>query len=541
MSDPHGPFHSTFGELPNPTELVELNRTVAKGLAEASKVVVLDANKDASGFRNLFTQSQRNMYSNRPYYRFDGSNDYIEYADNANLDVGVFDFALRIVFKPISVGTANQFLMNKETGGIGYGLEIREDDLWIRFDDNTADATAIIGTAVFTAGVIADVLVNFDRDGNAIAYVNGVNVGTVDISGSPLTLSSAGVLRIGSESGGTTKPFNGEVYDYGVWNALVPESQVFEIQAGGALDFLYSDASNTEVLNEGDFATNAKWDATGKATDDVGNKAEWTFAAGALGGTITQTSGNRVTTGTGAKRYRFVYTTTVTTAPDGDTAFTITNAFPSTAQTLSMVAGVGRLVEFTSIEAGASGSFVLDITETTATAGQFAVDDLSLIQIGNVLSVGGDSFQAAVAYNRGAVALNGVPSGATLHNIEVSGDWAGVTFTVGGAHTDTVNVAMQFTDAAGLDVSHSVAGLFYLADDTAGLIFTGTLPDGANAINTDGAAVEVITDQLWAFNTESDGDLDFDVNHTAGAHDWYLTVILPNGKLAVSSKIEITA
>ncbi len=541
MSDPHGPFHSTFGELPNPTELVELNRTVAKGLAEASKVVVLDANKDASGFRNLFTQSQRNMYSNRPYYRFDGSNDYIEYADNANLDVGVFDFALRIVFKPISVGTANQFLMNKETGGIGYGLEIREDDLWIRFDDNTADATAIIGTAVFTAGVIADVLVNFDRDGNATAYVNGVNVGTVDISGSPLTLSSAGVLRIGSESGGTTKPFNGEVYDYGVWNALVPESQVFEIQAGGALDFLYSDASNTEILNEGDFATHANWDATGKATDDVGNKAEWTFAAGALGGTITQTSGNRVTTGTGAKRYRFVYTTTVTTAPDGDTAFTITNAFPATAQTLSMVAGVGRLVEFTSIEAAASGSFVLDITETTATEGQFAVDDLSLIQIGNVLSVGGDSFQAAVTYNRGAVALNGVPSGATLHNIEVSGDWAGVTFTVGGAHTDTVNVVMQFTDAAGLDISHSVAGLFYLADDTAGLIFTGTLPDGANAINIDGAAVEVITDQLWAFNTESDGDLDFDVKHTAGAHDWYLAVILPNGKLVVSSKIEITA
>ncbi len=537
-----GPFNETFtGDLKTATEKQEMNRTLAAGLAEASKAVVLDSNKDASGFRNLFTQSQRNMYSNRPYYRFDGSNDYIEYADNANLDVGVFDFALTIVFKPISVATANQFLMNKETGGIGYGLEIREDDLWIRLDDNTADATAIIGTAVFTAGVIADVLVNFDRDGNATAYVNGVNVGTVDISGSPLTLSSAGVLRIGSESGGTTKPFNGEVYDYGVWNALVPESQVFEIQAGGALDFLYSDASNTEILNEGDFATNAKWSATGKATDDVGNKAEWTFAAGALGGTITQTSGNRVTTGIGSKRYRFVYTTTVTTAPDGDTAFTITNAFPATAQTLSMVAGVGRLVEFTSIEAGASGSFVLDITETTAMEGQFAVDDLSLIQIGNVLSVGGDSFQAAVAYNRGAVALNGVPSGATLHNIEVSGDWAGVTFTVGGAHTDTVNVAMQFTDAAGLDVSHSVAGLFYLADDTAGLVFTGTLPDGANAINTDGAAVEVITDQLWAFNTESDGDLDFDVKHTAGAHDWYLAVILPNGKLTVSGKIEITA
>lgn len=522
-------------EFPDISEL-----RAAPGLAVASREIVLDENKDVSGLRNVFSQSQRNMYANKPFYRLDGSNDYIEYADDPDLDVGIYDFALRIVFKADSVATANQFLMNKETGGIGYGLEMREDDLWIRLDDNTADASAIIGTAIFTAGVVHDVIVSFDRAGNATAYIDGVNVGTVDISGSALTLSSAGVLRIGTESGGTTKPFKGEIYDWGVWNAEIPEAQIYELQAGGALNFLDIGASSLNHLNEPDFATHANWDATGKS-DDTGGKAEWTFAAEALGGTITQTGANRADAGIGGKRYRFIYTVAVTTAPDGDTAFTITTGFALTATTLSMVAGTARFVEFTSKEAAAAGAFVLDITETTATEGQFSADDLVLQQIGNVLHVGSDCFASGFVYDKSGNGLKGTVNGATLHNVEVSGDWVDVTFVVGGAHTDTVKVTMQFVDAAGNDVSHSVAGLFYLADDTSGLIFTATLPDGANAIDTDGAAVEVITDQLWAFNTENDGDLDFNVKHTAGAHDWYLVVMLPNGRLAISSKIEITA
>ena len=539
MSNQDGPFHSTLGDLPTTTELTEFNRTVAKGLAEASKVVVLDANKDVSGLRNVFSQSQRDQYANKPFYRFDGSNDYIEYADSAHLDVVTFDFGLRIVLKPDSVATANQFLMNKETGGIGYGLEMREDDLWIRFDDNTADASAIIGTAVFAAGIIADVIVSFDRDGNATAWVNGVNVGTVDISGSPLTLSSAGVLRIGSESGGTTKPFKGEIYDWGMWNATIPEAQVFELQSGGALNFLDMGASSANLLNEPDFATHAKWDATGKATD-TGGKAEWTFAAGSLVGTITQTAANRSGVGTGGKRYRFVYTNTVTTAPDGDAAYTITIGFALAAVTLVMTAGTALFAEFTGKEGAASGDFVLDIAETTATQGQFATDDVELYQIGNVLAVNGAGFASEFVYDSGANALKGTVTGATLHNAGNSGEAVDVTYTVGAAHGTTVNVAAQFVDDEGDNISHSIAIWMYLADDTSGLVFTAAGPDGANAINTDGAAVEVIADQLYLVNTEADGQFDFDVIHSGGAVNWYMAIIMPNGRLAVSGKIEIT-
>ena len=540
MTDTLNPFDPTTPPAANLTERQTTNRSVADGLAEASKMIVIDANKDASGLRNFFSQSARNAYANHAFYRLDGSDDYIEYADSAHLDVVTFDFALRAVFKPDSVATANQFLMNKEAGGIGYGLEIREDDLWIRLDDNTADATALIGTAVITANVVHDVIVNFDRSGNATAYVNGVNVGTVDISGSALTLSSAGVLRIGSESGGTTKPFKGEMYDWEMWNCLIPEAQVYEMQSGGTQPFLYYGASSTNLLDEPAFATNAKWDATGKA-DDTGGDAEWTFAAGALGGTITQTAANRAGAGIGGKRYRFVQTVSVTTAPDGDAAYTITTGFAESAVSLDMTAVTQKAYEFTSKEAAAAGDFVLDVTETTATQGQFASDDVELYQIGQVLAVDPAGFASGFAYNTGNDTLKGTVSGATLHNTSVSGDWTGVTFVVGAAHTDTVNVAMQFTDAAGNDISYPATGIFYLADDSAGLDITATGPDGANAINADGSAVELLADKVWAFTTEADGDLAFDVKDTSGAVDWYLVVQLPNGRLAISSKIEITA
>lgn len=123
--------------------------------------------------------------------------------------------------------------------------------------------------------------------------------------------------------------------------------------------------------------------------------------------------------------------------------------------------------------------------------------------------------------------------------VPVIGAWNDCTFVVGDAHTDTVKVTVSFIDSDGNDITHSIVALMYLANDTSGLIFTSAGPDGANAINTDGAALEIIADKLWIINTEADGDFDFDVKHTGGAVDWYMVIQLPNGRLAISSKIEI--
>jgi hypothetical protein len=138
----------------------------------------------------------------------------------------------------------------------------------------------------------------------------------------------------------------------------------------------------SESLAEGDFATHAKWDVTNDFTDDVGNKAEWTWSANQTS-LLTQTDGgNLAIDGVADSWYKFVYTVAVTTAPDGDAAATITTAFAASAQTLKLTAGT-HTTYFKS--AAAPTDFIISIVSGDDTEGQLSYDDLSLKQM-----VGGD-------------------------------------------------------------------------------------------------------------------------------------------------------
>lgn len=202
----------------------------------------IEGNQDLGGGYISNDQTTTNMMSKGTVYRFDGSDDTIAAGDAQDITTG--DFAIHVKFAKENVTDANAFIVNKEAGGIGYGLEVRADDLWIRFDDNTTDTTAIIGTAVFTAGVEYDVFATFDRSGNATAYVNGISVGTVAISTSNLTLTNAGAFTIGSETGGTTKPFGGEIGLVEVYNFLPTAAEVLDLISGN-LPFKWQYGSQT--------------------------------------------------------------------------------------------------------------------------------------------------------------------------------------------------------------------------------------------------------------------------------------------------------
>jgi len=159
------------------------------------------------------------------------TDDYIEIADNASLNFGIDDFSIIIKgFRPYNI-TKTEYLVNKEVGGIGYGLYKVQDDLYIRLEDNNADASAIIGTAVFEVGKKYNIGVNFDRSGNATAFVDGNNVGTVDISGSPLTLDNAGSLRIGCTTAGSSF-LTGEIASVGLFNMLLSDAECVEFSLG---------------------------------------------------------------------------------------------------------------------------------------------------------------------------------------------------------------------------------------------------------------------------------------------------------------------
>ncbi len=167
-------------------------------------------------------------------YRLTGDASYIEWVDNADLDYGTIqDFTLIIDVIPDDVTRTTDYVINKETGGIGYGLYLNQDDLYLRFDDNSTDVSGIIATSIFEDDVKSRIGITFNRDGSATAYHNGLAVGSIVISSVVNTISNAGVLRVGTESGGTTNEFAGIVSNFRVFNRVLTPSEMLAEYSNG--------------------------------------------------------------------------------------------------------------------------------------------------------------------------------------------------------------------------------------------------------------------------------------------------------------------
>ena len=113
----------------------------------------------------------------------------------------------------------------------------------------------------------------------------------------------------------------------------------------------------------------------------------------------------------------------------------------------------------------------------------------------------------------------------------------GVLFTVGTEAADAITVTVQFLKGKGrIDITESVACLWYLATDSAGLTLASVAPSGGVAAGTDGALTAWTANLAGLMISEADGDVDV-VLTEAGVATWFLVVGLPDGRLAVSSAI----
>lgn len=132
-------------------------------------------------------------------------------------------------------------------------------------------------------------------------------------------------------------------------------------------------------------------------------------------------------------------------------------------------------------------------------------------------------------------ALDGVTATAAELN-SLDGGPMQVGFTVGTQAGDVINVALQLNDANGVALAVRGALYAYLSDDANGDSIAATAPDGGVAIGADGLAIPLVADKAFLLVSEADGDIDLDIEES-GADTWYLVVVLPNGKLAVSGAI----
>lgn len=117
----------------------------------------------------------------------------------------------------------------------------------------------------------------------------------------------------------------------------------------------------------------------------------------------------------------------------------------------------------------------------------------------------------------------------------------GATITVGAADTATVTAAIQLTDYDGDAIAFSGSVWAYLSDDAAGLEPSATSPTTDMANGTDGDCQIVVAEHTYMLTSEADGDIDLTLGYTTDAHDFFLVLILPNGKHVVSTKWEFTA
>lgn len=113
--------------------------------------------------------------------------------------------------------------------------------------------------------------------------------------------------------------------------------------------------------------------------------------------------------------------------------------------------------------------------------------------------------------------------------------------TIGSIDTATTPASgsceVQFTlnDAAGDALAAIQAGLGYLSDDAGVLVAAGT----SVATATNGSISTLITGQVFMWVSKADGTLG--VTLTAPAASYYISLVLPNGKILVSDEIVVNA
>lgn len=151
---------------------------------------------------------------------FDGTDDYVEVADDSNLDVGTSDFAISLWFYRHANATGNLRVLSKgaEYGSqSGYCIFGGDSQVCARLHDGT---NFVDSSAVNHSGINAwtHMIVNFDRDGDMSIYINGTCATTADISSiSGSNIDSSYALRIGRSS-------TSGLY----WDGLVDEVRVFK-------------------------------------------------------------------------------------------------------------------------------------------------------------------------------------------------------------------------------------------------------------------------------------------------------------------------
>jgi len=212
---------------------------------------------------------------------FDGNNDYVTMGDVH--DVGTSDFTISTWFRYSATENTLPQLINKYNGGMGYGLEIVDDDdgeddgkirAYIKNDATRIEALSSVATS--KNGNWHHVAATWDRDGNLTVYLDGIAGTGVSINAqSGDDIQNALAFDIGAENNHTAQFFKGFINDVAFWTVVLNEAQVQTLYIQG---FSFS-ATN---IASGNLAGYWNFNDQADSTDDVSSSNNKGDISGAI-------------------------------------------------------------------------------------------------------------------------------------------------------------------------------------------------------------------------------------------------------------------
>jgi len=182
----------------------------------------------------------------------------LQVPDDADIDVGTGDFTLGIWVKTTASGSIMRIFDKRDddfgSAGVGYTAGISATGTVI---GGIGDGNASISDeTVLNSGVVNDglwhlILWEFDRSGNARAYVDTITGSTTSISSVNLTLNNAEDLKIGEQSYAATEPLDAELSSPFIVKSLLTSTEKRFLYGLGAkaVPFKTDSGVNQSVAN----------------------------------------------------------------------------------------------------------------------------------------------------------------------------------------------------------------------------------------------------------------------------------------------------
>ena len=408
------------------SELNKADRTQADGLAESSRNVVLDVNKDILGKRYDINRSLLDALAGKPLMRFDGSNDYVNIGDVTDLEFGTSDLSILVVFKAVDL-SSNCVLVSKDGGSSReFGFSFTSvGELEFAADINGGVLHRKSNTGLITAGNIYVAVVTLDQSEEEVAfYLNGAQKAIVYSSGSlPNAIPPGnGEVRISGRHLDASYRLKGDIYKVLAFNRLFMADEVKTLTSGAPVAFADVGANMAGKVTNGEDWTGASgttppnnWSdvGAGTATYIIRNNTgianfgdDKALELSASGGSKTLYQG----AAQAGKRYRvsFVYRNL-----DGTTSSYVALGSDDNKVTLQNtgISGDGVVFEQELVADGANLKFFVDGN------GTLQIDHVQLTQVGCVAAYLPDGITHAQWQDAGGNNLHGAVNGALPMNL----------------------------------------------------------------------------------------------------------------------------